>query len=73
MILLFFINLINMFLSLILKLIASELIKNLQVLIPYQFSLVRYEINCLEEKFQVHLERLESTGGQRRIKPTGLR
>lgn len=38
------------------------------------FSLnLRYELNCLEEKFQVHLERVESTGGQRRIKPTGLR
>jgi hypothetical protein len=36
-------------------------------------QIIRYELNCLEEKFQVHLERVESTGGQRRIKPTGLR
>lgn len=33
----------------------------------------KYELNCLEEKFQVHLERVESSGGQRRIKPTGSR
>jgi hypothetical protein len=36
-------------------------------------KIIRYELNCLEEKFQVHLERVESSGGQRRIKPTGLR
>jgi hypothetical protein len=36
-------------------------------------SILRYELSCLEEKFQVHIERVESSGGQRRIKPTGLR
>lgn len=33
----------------------------------------KYELNCLEEKFQVHLDKVESSGGQRRMKPTGLR
>ncbi|CAF3432440.1 unnamed protein product [Rotaria sp. Silwood1] len=46
---------------------------NQHVFKSYLKTYSKYEINCLEEKFQVHLERVESTGGQRRIKPTGLR
>ncbi|CAF3592417.1 unnamed protein product, partial [Rotaria sordida] len=45
---------------------------NQHVFKTYLKTYSKYEINCLEEKFQVHLERVESTGGQRRIKPTGL-
>ncbi|CAF3910431.1 unnamed protein product, partial [Rotaria sp. Silwood2] len=45
---------------------------NQHVFKSYLKTYSKYEINCLEEKFQVHLERVESTGGQRRMKPTGL-
>jgi hypothetical protein len=68
----FYINLINMFLRHILKLIASKEVIHVYSKISF-FEYIRYELGCLEEKFQVHLERVESTGGQRRIKPTGLR
>ncbi|CAF0753538.1 unnamed protein product [Adineta ricciae] len=45
---------------------------NQYVFKTYLKTYSEYELSCLEEKFQVHLERLELTGGQRRMKPTGL-
>ncbi len=48
------------------------LLSNLYSKMIYYIN-IRYELNFLEEKFQVHIERVESSGGQRRIKPTGLR
>ncbi|CAF1244977.1 unnamed protein product, partial [Adineta ricciae] len=45
---------------------------NQYVFKTYLKTYSEYELSCLEEKFQVHLERLELSGGQRRMKPTGL-
>lgn len=67
----FYINWINTFSKRIWKRTAS---KN-EIFILKSISMTRkfrYELNCLEEKFQMHLERVESSGGQRRSKLTGL-
>jgi len=45
---------------------------NQHVFKTYLKTYSKYELNCLEEKFQMHLERVESSGGQRRSKLTGL-
>ncbi|CAF1431371.1 unnamed protein product [Didymodactylos carnosus] len=46
---------------------------NQHVFKVYLKSYSKYELNCLEEKFQLQLERIEgSSGGQRRIKQAGL-
>ena len=59
-----------MFSKIFSKRIASKWTKGFE---QYLTMMSRYELNCLEEKFQVHLDKVESNGRQRRIKPTGLR